>query len=238
MTGDPQPLASRFVIAASWWVASELVRRNPRLELIETHPGGGQYDCLSLVEAADGSWATLIDLNRAGSMHVQRVVGGRPFAPLSWDSAHRSDDAHDAVRQLEAAAGLTPPQPAPATGPAALTYRVVARLLAAMVNDRRRWDVRNEQHDTSGWEGGPNNYLDAFPQLAAAVQTRRDDDVLGVPRYRYWALLRDGDAVAVFDIDGLVHLRDGRSHDLTHLYRERGRSLTAVLGIALGDVLP
>ncbi|WP_454116041.1 TY-Chap2 family putative peptide chaperone [Microbacterium aurum] len=39
--------ATRFVIAQSWWIASELVRRHPDLVIHESHPGGGMYDCLT-----------------------------------------------------------------------------------------------------------------------------------------------------------------------------------------------
>lgn len=232
------PVAHRFVIASSWWVASELVRRNPDLRLIETHPGGGQYDCLSVVRRVAGSWTTLIDLNRAGSMHVHQIAADQAFEPLTWDSTFRNDDAHDAVKRLEAAAGLAPPKPSPPTGAAAVTFRVIARLLAGTVNDRRQWDVRNEQQDTSGGEYGRGNYVDALPQLADALDDRRDDDVLGVSRYRYWALLSDAELRAVFDTDGAVHLLNGQSHDLLRLYRYHGRSLTAVLGAALGKLLP
>ena len=35
---------------ASWTLATEVMRRAPELlRIIETHPGGGQYDCLSMV---------------------------------------------------------------------------------------------------------------------------------------------------------------------------------------------
>lgn len=39
----------RMINVQSWWVASKLVRRHPQLGLIETHPGDGMYDCLSVV---------------------------------------------------------------------------------------------------------------------------------------------------------------------------------------------
>lgn len=42
-------LGHRLVGAQSWFVASELLRRHPSMTLIETHPGGGQNDCLSVV---------------------------------------------------------------------------------------------------------------------------------------------------------------------------------------------
>jgi hypothetical protein len=35
--------------ALAWWIAAEMIRRHPDdMRVIETHPGGGMYDCLSL----------------------------------------------------------------------------------------------------------------------------------------------------------------------------------------------
>src|SRR4051794_35374654 len=56
----------RFILMQSWWLASRLVRRHPELKLIETHPGGGQYDCLTLRK----DQGTRVDINRVGSIHV------------------------------------------------------------------------------------------------------------------------------------------------------------------------
>ena len=44
-------LPSRSMIeAASWHVAAELVRKAPSaLTVAELHPGGGQYDCLTVI---------------------------------------------------------------------------------------------------------------------------------------------------------------------------------------------
>ncbi len=42
-------ISASLIQAAAWWVAAELIRRHPdRLTVIETHHGGGIYDCLSI----------------------------------------------------------------------------------------------------------------------------------------------------------------------------------------------
>ena len=87
-------LDQRLVYLQSWWIASELVRGHPSLKVVETHPGGGQYDCLSIV-TTEHYTVTLIDLNRSGSIHVlseiggvqrrsEPTFGGNPF-PMSWE---------------------------------------------------------------------------------------------------------------------------------------------------------
>jgi hypothetical protein len=48
MTGHFE-IAGRHKLAVYWWVASELIRRHPQLELFETHPLDSFYDCLTLV---------------------------------------------------------------------------------------------------------------------------------------------------------------------------------------------
>ena len=44
-------LSRQLLEAASWRVVAELVRRHPTIRVIETHPGGDQYDCLQLLLA-------------------------------------------------------------------------------------------------------------------------------------------------------------------------------------------
>ena len=35
--------------ALAWWIAAEMIRRHPAdIRVIENHPGGGAYDCVSL----------------------------------------------------------------------------------------------------------------------------------------------------------------------------------------------
>lgn len=178
-------LAQRFVIARSWWIASELVRRHPELRLIETHPGGGQYDCLTLLRDE----STVVDLNRAGAIHFN---GETPSElAMTWLECFAHDDPHLSVKQIEAASGLTSPSPTPATSPAALVYRAVARVLAALVDDRDWWDVRNERVDSSNaYSTEPHGYVSLSPRAAELATQARPDDLLGDPAYRFWALLR------------------------------------------------
>jgi hypothetical protein len=62
----------------SWSVAAQLLEWFPDLVVLETHPGGGQYDCLSL--AAPSARDVVIDMNRQGSIHV-------PLSRWRWEGA-------------------------------------------------------------------------------------------------------------------------------------------------------
>ncbi|WP_214403721.1 TY-Chap2 family putative peptide chaperone [Pseudonocardia lacus] len=226
--------AQRFVLAQSWWIASELVRRHPHLRLIETHPGGGQYDCLTLLDSRSASPGSLVDLNRAGSIHIKD--GARE--PLDWNTVFAARGGHDIIRRIEAAAGLHPSVPAPPTGPTALTYRVLARILTSLVDDRRTWDARNGQLDSSGHDCGRRSELDRFPSVVEALRDILPDDLFGEPAYRFWILLRDTDPVAVLDTNGRLHLPAEPPAELLAVYKGSGRSLTTTVAEMLGHLLP
>lgn len=228
MTDEP---ARRFVLAQSWWIASEIVRRRPHLRIIETQPGGGQYDCLTVYSFAGGQATPLMNLNRNGSMHVHSA---NDFESLTWDAATSAKGGHDIVRKLEQASGYTISKKAPASGPAVLTYRVIARVLTSLVDDRHSWDARNGQIDSAGSE---RSELRSFPTVVEGLRDKRPTDLFGIPAYRYWILLRDAEPLAVLDTDGRVHLPD-RTADLLPVYRESHRSLTVTVGQVLGSLLP
>jgi hypothetical protein len=223
--------ARRFVLAQSWWLASALVRRHPGLRLIETHPGGGQYDCLSLLRAKE----KVFDINRNGSVHVGEAV--RELRPMAMDGLFDQEQAWTYVRELEEVSSVGVARHTPSSTPAVLTYRVIAELMAITLNDRKAWDVRNEFEDTSDWGGGPRHYVQGFPLAAARVQQRREDDLLGIAEYRFWGVLSGGEAVAVLDTDGNVYVGEQVFH-LPEVYRSHNRRLTATVAATLGTVLP
>ena len=121
--------------AASWRLASELVRRHPqRTQLLRTHPGGGQYDCLTI--ARPGFDGGRIELNRNGRIHVDARFddGSVEWRPVEWDDYLRADPREFLLR-LEAAAGL----PAPGHVPQATNVTLTLRVLAAVAATAVKW---------------------------------------------------------------------------------------------------
>src|SRR5664279_2040863 len=100
------------------------------------------------------------------------------------------------------------------------TRRVAAQTLSLLMNDKSRWDVQNEFYDADDSATGSSrrHWTDSFPTAAQSIDVVRSDDLLGNPAYRYWALLRGGEPVAILDTDGTVHLKR-RTHSLPDLYR-------------------
>jgi hypothetical protein len=54
-------LTPALIELASWTLATEMICRAPKLlYIMETHPGGGQYDCLSIVRTDLPKWIGLL----------------------------------------------------------------------------------------------------------------------------------------------------------------------------------
>ena len=185
--------------AASWRLASELVRRHPSTtRLIRAHPGGGQYDLLWVKPGSSGSSGS-ISLNRNGTIQVPDRFDGRrsDWQPTQWDEYFRADPREFLVR-LEAAAGLPAPGQLPAATPMTLTLRVLAAIAATGVKSVHPIEIVPGYIDTSGYGGGPNEEafesFSAIPrELRAPRGTYLDGDyriLVRVPRRRAGARLR------------------------------------------------
>ena len=200
--------------AGSWLVAAEVVRAAPDLAVYETHPGGGLYDCLSLF--GDG---VRLEINREGSIHVTESPLGEAVPLLkTWTrKATKPGGARDLARQLLAAAGRDWPDRRPPTTPRVLTYRVIARLLAARALDTPVWDVRSQFLDTSGPMGC--EIREPVPSAEMAM----------LPANQVWRVLR-GPKVVAWLWDGWAWTAGGERRDLMAAYAN-GASLDQLVGI-------
>ncbi len=98
---------------------------------MRTHPGGGQYDCLTIT-GTRGDGGT-IQLNRNGTIQIHERFDGQPASgwdATGWDEYLRSDP-RDFLDRLERAAGLPRPDHVPPSDPTTLTYRVLPAALSA-----------------------------------------------------------------------------------------------------------
>lgn len=188
-----------MVEAASWRLASELVRRHPTaLRLIRGHPGGGQSDCLWLLpllgEHGD------VRLNRLGTIQVLDRFDGRPadqWRPTEW-SEYLLTDPREFLDRLERAAGLPIPAQVPSTVPRTLTYRVLAAIAVTAFKSVHPIEIQQGYIDSSGYDGGPNRNLDGFPIDAERLRAR-PDDFYGEAGYRFWIVVRDQVPVLAID---------------------------------------
>ena len=187
------------VEAASWRLASELVRRQPTtLRLIRGHPGGGQSDCLWLLPLTGNGGD--VRLNREGTIQVLERFDGRPadeWRPTEW-TEYLFVEPRAFLDRLERAAGLPSPSQVPTATPRTLTYRVLAAIAATAFKSVHPIEIQEGFIDTSGYGGGHNENLDAFPIDPERLRAGPDDfcDEAG---YRFWIVVRDQVPILAID---------------------------------------
>lgn len=231
--------ASRIVIAQSWWIASELVRRHPELMVYEMHPGGGSYDVLCVatpdqIRPEASERIPLAMINRVGS--IQAHAGDDQVLVASWEQVLASADPHWEVRELEAAVGWEQTSK-PVTTRRALAYRFFATALNMLSNSSATWDVRREFVDSSGFHGTHGGYVAEFPAAIEAMRTTRALGIWGEPESHFWALLRGGKPVAVVSDEGVLYPSSGPPKNLVSAYEACGRRIIPMTASLLGTWL-
>lgn len=210
----------------SWRLAAEFHRRHPNeWTLIETHPGGGIYDCLTFYSERSSAC-----LNRQGSFQGFSGDGDdRIDSEDLWKRCLAVEDFTHILNQISQSSRSPVPKRLPSTSRESLSYRVMAFVVSAFVLDRERWEWRNAKEDTAGW--GDQKFRDAWMNPFSAAKTqareRRESDPFGCPLYRFWFLLRNGDPVLCLSKDALCWSLRGDEVDLFPIYRA-SRSLAAV----------
>lgn len=230
--------ARRLQIAQSWWIASELARRHSHLFIVEHHPLGGFYDSLGMVDLNRDKTSSVVDINRPGSVHIH---SSGEWEPISLSEALSLESPHEVVKRVEVATGWGSPTSAPKTTARSLTYRVIARVLASMVNDQHMWDARTGWRPTGDESslGGMQAHegLDKFPLAKYLAHSLPSLGLIGEPFIHVWILKRNDEPVALLDTAGRVVTKSGY-RELLPTYRHHGRNLTRTIADALGDVLP
>lgn len=206
-------LGSPLVEALSWNLASRLVRRHPSLRIIEEHPGGGQYDCLTIPGRDDGDFDS-IHLNRVGSAFVWGCECSWRWAWRGvWNELATNSNFRFGVELLEHHAGLAKGGSTPAAEPHTVAYRLIAAVLMANFGSR----LWRASFDFGGetWTG-----LSVPPWVPRADGS--------------WVLHRGGEPVLAFDCEaGVVVRSDGEHFDLMAVY-ESDRRISALLPSVLG----
>ena len=224
-------LGAAGIEVASWALVSELVRRAPqRLRVMETHPGGGMYDCLAVLDGLHH----VSDLNRNGSLHIRGWLDGHPGESVTmdvWPRLAAGENPRSILDEWCRYLHLAVPVPLPAGTPASLTYRMIAACCKQTIFDGWTWRCVNGFLDTSGWGGGVRDKLFArFPDAQARLRTAIPGDVLQQPAYRFWFLERDGEPRVCLETTGTAWLPDGSSLDLVAEYR-RHRNVHATAAL-------
>jgi len=219
----------------SWRLVTELWRRFPdRFYLIETHPGGGQYDCLSLV-TINGSLTSVLGVNRGGSVHVHK---GK--APQSWSdwTDRMLDRPQKFLDQICQAMGMTVPKKLPKTTATTVAFRYITDFLPHAIGQLEQWECRNGFLDTSGYDGGKReNWFNRFPSITPGKMSEQLAHGKLDPAYGYWFLLRDGEPMLCIDLNGRLHKPNGEAYDLLSIYSKHRRIWPVIAETAI-ELLP
>ncbi|WIB65838.1 hypothetical protein [Curtobacterium sp. MCBD17_040] len=120
-------VAARWTVPQTWWIASELCRRNASLRIRQQVERNTAQMLVEPDSVPEGRGELLL----FDEEHGIRIDGQW----TRWDDVFASDDPHFMVKRIEAELGWKLPA-ASATTPRSLTYRAIARMSALRVNDR------------------------------------------------------------------------------------------------------
>lgn len=253
--GPDLPLAERFLTAQMWSIGSELVRRHPHLlmtmidvEALVEPPGLENFGrrWLLLVHDARDDLCVQFDLSEG----IDYQVGGDTHT-LSWGQVFSAPGPLDIVAQLEGSLRLDSPCVTPPATPRSLVYRVIASALATSLDDPHEWcavPAPISGDDVPGSAGGPlfsgfsstaiprGRYARTYVLANQRAQATLSPQPTPFPQ-PFWALLRDDEPIAIFDIAGIVHTVLG-STALLPFYEECDRELSLITARFLGPYLP
>ena len=218
--------------AASWRLASELVRRHPvTTRILHTHPGGGQYDCLTITSPnGDGG---SVQLNRNGTIQVDDRFDGRTgelWEPTDWDDYLRADPRElprpvgDGGRAADAVS-CPAVQSDDAHLPRARSPGGDRSEVGASDRDR----VRPVRH-APGTAADPTTRSTRSRRSREELRRTRRDDLFDQAGYRFWIVLRDRVPILAFEQEeGMAwtqHHSEG--FDLMGLYESSRHNLLVV----------
>ena len=233
-----QPMNHQLIEIASWRIVSELCRRYPgKFTVLETHPGGGQYDCLSLF---DKKQKHIADFNRAGRFHVSSSYDGveqrEPFA--IWPEMMEEYDQKRVLDKVSDDLGLPIPAKLPAALPTTVVYRFIAAFLSHAVFGVQRWYCINGVEDASGYGGGIRNaFFEQFPQARGRLEIHETTDFFREPAYRFWFICKEENPVLCIETNGVIWTATGKAYNLKELYAAKHRIWPLVMEVA-GDLFP
>lgn len=204
----------QIVSAITWELILQLMRRfqaTHDLRVFETHPGGGQYDCLTL-RARDNRAS--LDFNLAGqSLHIW--AKGKHIERLDIiDEYLACDKPKELLDRIGHLAGLRFHEKLPPSNGPVLACGLIAAIFRQHIFEPSQLKMLMGHVDTSGYGEGPR--LDKFHMFPAYAN---------IAKYsRYFFLEKDGETLCMFDMAGRVILLNGDEIPLELEYAAHGRA--------------
>jgi T3SS (YopN, CesT) and YbjN peptide-binding chaperone 2 len=201
MSDSLPPVRRGLAQAVAWHTIAEIVGHHAALDLriVETHPGGGQYDGFTLCA---WPWDLVASFNFAGSaLLLGRPLGTPRPGPFGddpeenlWPYPFRgiTEDRGELARAIEAKLGFPPGRERPTT-PTTIALAVVGELLDRAALGARAVDLRCGWHDHVD-SVGAREWALALP-APAAVSASAPQEAHRHAAVRYWSLDRQHDAI-------------------------------------------
>lgn len=241
MKVQPAPGPShRYVQAQAWWVASQLVSRNPEVRLIQqVDVMDGESLLLDVTDHPDLISEVRKRLKIVLNMgRGVETIAANEFSTLSWLEALAISDPLELVMRIEGIMGLTPePASAYPKSARALVFTVLAFFLTARLNDAKPWHVRSLNPTNLGVDDWVPTDLSLFPALERRLMQEFDSAALSmsVSLTSAWILYSGVDPVAAVDEEGGLYAH-GRRFDLDEIYVNTGRNLHATVGMFSSNI--
>lgn len=223
-----------WVERASWYLATELVRRHPACSVVQVRSAGGQSDLIWVggwtgnpsAPVFQQRWA--IDRHGTGSVHVgreMRQVTTEPWLELM------SDEPRAFINRLEQAAGF--PVTAMLRPPSArtLTYQVIEQVLALTALTDDRVTCRSVVVDAAG-----TGRMDAPAEYVAVIASLMPSDQAPAEAYRFWVLEQSARPIALLHDSG--HAWVGATHHDLAVLHGQTRRLQPLVAAVFAAVLP
>lgn len=222
-----------MIEAVGWKLAAEFHRRHPDgLSIIETHPGGGQYDCLSFVREN----SVVGHLNRVGGFTPEATARSIQWGEL-WPRCVTNTGLGEVLDAMSTGCGFEIPNKLPPTRPSTLCYRIIASVSAALAFELGAWEWRNGTEDTSG-HPCPDSRDEWFGQLSMdqELRTAKSEEGCGMlGRLRYWFLLKDDYPVCCISDEAKYWNGCDSTIDFSGMY-ELNRSIFGLSGLVLSNL--
>lgn len=231
--------------AISWAIVAEIIRRHgdsQSLRVLQTHPGGGQYDCLSLYRLRDcdadiyapGNATELGALNRQSGNFRAWVGPSKHSYPwlAEWLTAPDPTTVVDRICDL---LGLAPVSKVPETSRQTFGIRLISAFTGARMMQLDYLDASMGYVDSSGIAGsGHDKSLGDFTALFAGETGRWETGASQAAKC--WLLFKGNQQklVGVLRSDGRLSAAADcqRAHDLYQAYLAK-RQMEPVLFEAL-----
>jgi hypothetical protein len=220
--------------ASAWHLCSEMVRHRPEARIYFWHPGGGQYDMLSVFIPTPEGWNNRpLDLNMRGSIryYVNQRENIIPWKEFFIEGPQKT------IEIVERSTGWRQTPETPISTPTVLAYRVISSLVRMSTQTADRVTVDMAFHDSSGFDSGVTNLAPSFEHADRHTQAQPGYGEQFDQYSRLWTLFNQDKVIAYVHDSGHVFLPNGITLDLEKLYDKHRRNINLLVAKELSSLI-